>query len=40
MHLKVADSYLLKFIGNHSESLENGVCRSSDGDDPLWTVSL
>lgn len=33
-------SYLLKFVGNHSKSLEDGVCRSSDGDDPLWTVAF
>lgn len=32
--------YLLKFVGDHSESLEDGVCGSSDGDDPLWTVAL
>lgn len=33
-------SYLLKFVGNHSKSLEDGVCWSSDGDNPLWTVAL
>lgn len=33
-------TYLLEFVGNHCKSLENGVCWSSDGDDPLWTVAF
>lgn len=35
-----AEGYLLEFVGDHGKSLEDGVCGSSDGDDPLWTISL
>lgn len=33
-------SYLLKFVGDHSKSLEDGVRWSGDGNNPLWTVAL
>lgn len=33
-------TYLLKFVGNHCKSLKDGVCWSSDCDDPFWTVAL
>lgn len=32
--------YLFKFVGNHCKCLEDGVCWSSDGDNPLWTVAF
>lgn len=33
-------SYLFKFVGDHSKSLEDGVRWSGDGNNPLWTVAL
>lgn len=32
--------YLFKFVGNHGESLKDGIRGSCDGDDSLWTVPL